>query len=76
MRADFSNTSQLPDYCPINLSAKRDFDIPALGKLTIRLVVINVTDQVYKLRDVARMGVGAPQFGPRRGVYAAFTRDF
>jgi outer membrane receptor protein involved in Fe transport len=76
LRADFANTAHLPDYYQVNLSASRDFDLPQLGKTNIRLAVINVTDQVYELRDGSGVGVGAPQFGPRRGVYVGITKEF
>jgi outer membrane receptor protein involved in Fe transport len=75
LRADFANTAHLPDYYQINLSASRNFDLPTLGKINIRIAAINVTDQVYELRDGSGIGVGAPQFGPRRGVYAGFTKE-
>ncbi|HEX3895044.1 MAG TPA: TonB-dependent receptor [Rudaea sp.] len=76
LRADFANTAHLPDYYQVNLSASRDFDLPQLGKTNIRLAIINVTDQVYELRDGSGVGVGAPQFGPRRGVYVGITKEF
>ncbi len=76
LRADFANTAHLPDYYQFNLSANRDFDFPGLGKANIRLALINVTDKVYELRDGSGVGVGAPQFGPRRGVYVGFTKEF
>lgn len=76
LRADFANTAHLPDYYQINLSVNRDFDLPALGKTNIRLALINVTDQVYELRDGSGIGVGAPQFGPRRGAYVGLTKEF
>ena len=76
LRADFANTEHLPQYWQVNLSASRDFDLPQLGKINIRLAIINVTDQVYELRDGSGVGVGAPQFGPRRGAYIGFTKEF
>jgi len=76
LRADFANTAHLPDYYQLNLSANRNFDIPQFGKMNVRLAVINVTDQVYEIRDGSGIGVGAPQFGPRRGVYVGFTKSF
>ena len=74
LRADFANTAHLPDYWQINLSASRDFDLPAFGKFDVRLALINATDQVYEIRDGSGIGVGAPQYGPRRGVYVGFTK--
>jgi outer membrane receptor protein involved in Fe transport len=76
LRADFANTAHLPDYYQVNLSANRDFDLPQLGKVNVRLALINVTDKVYELRDGSGVGVGAPQFGPRRGAFVGFTKSF
>jgi outer membrane receptor protein involved in Fe transport len=76
LRADFANTAHLPSYYQFNLSANRDFDLPSLGKTNIRLALINVTDEVYEIRDGSGIGVGAPQFGPRRGVYVGLTKAF
>jgi outer membrane receptor protein involved in Fe transport len=76
LRADFANSAHLPAYYQVNLSANRDFNLPAIGKTTIRLALINVTDQVYEIRDGSGIGVGAPQFGPRRGAYVGLTKEF
>jgi len=76
LRHEFANTAHLPQYWQINLQANRDFELPAIGKFNARLALINVTDKVYELRDGSGIGVGAPQFGPRRGVYAGFSKAF
>jgi outer membrane receptor protein involved in Fe transport len=76
LRADFANTAHLPDYYQVNLSADRKFDLPGMGKTDVRLALINVTDKVYELRDGSGVGVGAPQFGPRRGLYLGLQKDF
>ena len=76
LRADFANTAHLPAYYQVNLSADRMIDLPEIGKTTIRLALINATDQVYEIRDGSGIGVGAPQFGPRRGLYVGLTKNF
>jgi outer membrane receptor protein involved in Fe transport len=76
LRADFANSAHLPSYWQINLSANRDFDIPAIGKTNIRLAWINATDEIYEIRDGSGIGVGAPQFGPRMGAYVSLTKEF
>jgi outer membrane receptor protein involved in Fe transport len=76
LRADFANSAHLPSYWQLNLSANRDFDMPVIGKTNVRLALINVTDEVYELRDGSGVGVGAPQFGPRRGVFVGLTKEF
>jgi outer membrane receptor protein involved in Fe transport len=76
LRADFANSAHLPEYWQFNLSADRTFDLPQIGKTNIRLALINVTDKVYEIRDGSGIGVGAPQFGPRRGLFVGFTKEF
>jgi outer membrane receptor protein involved in Fe transport len=76
LRADFANSAHLPQYYQVNISASRDFDLPVLGKINTRLAVMNVTDNSYELRDGSGIGVGAPQYGPRRGVFVGFTKNF
>ena len=38
--------------------------------------LINLTDQSVQLRDGSGIGVGAPQFLPRRAIYAGLSRAF
>ena len=76
LRAGFANSEHLPQYYQVNLSADRDFNLPEIGKTNVRLALINVTDRIYEIRDGSGIGVGAPQYGPRRGVYLALTKNF
>lgn len=76
LRRGFANSEHLPAYYSINLSAERKFDLPTLGPLDVRLAAINVSDRTYELRDGSGIGVGAPQFGARRGLYLGLTKDF
>ena len=63
------NGASLPAYFQLNLSVSHDFDFASTGKLHTQLAVINALDRSYEIRDGSGIGVGAPQFGPRRGVY-------
>ena len=76
LRRDFANTASLPSYFQLNLSLERGFRLPGFGKLDARLVLINALDRVYELRDGSGIGVGAPQYGPRRGVYLGLSKSF
>jgi outer membrane receptor protein involved in Fe transport len=76
LRSGFANTDHLPSYYQINLSATRDFDLPQIGKTNIRVAALNITDRVYELRDGSGIGVFAPQYGPRRGVFVGLTKEF
>lgn len=76
LRSGFANTEHLPSYTEVNLGASHIFNESPVGKLTARLSVINVFDRVYEIRDGSGIGVGAPQFGQRRGIYVAMTKSF
>jgi outer membrane receptor protein involved in Fe transport len=70
------NGVSLPDYFQLNLDVSHDFDFDSFGKLHTSLALINALDRVYELRSGTGVGVGAPQFGPRRGVYLTLSKDF
>ena len=76
LRRGFANTASLPSYFQLNLSLEHGFRLPGFGKLDARLVLINALDRVYELRDGSGIGVGAPQYGPRRGVYLGLGKSF
>jgi len=76
LRADFANSAHLPQYYQINLSVDHTFKNVGFGDLDVSLAAINVTDRVYELRDGSGIGVGAPQFGPRRGLYVGIRQTF
>jgi len=73
---DFPNSHSLPDYVQVNLGASQKFDLPAVGSLAVRFDIINLFDEKYEIRDGTGVGVGAPQFGPRRGFFAGLTKSF
>lgn len=42
----------------------------------LRLDVINLFDQVYEMNDGTGIGVGAPKFGNRRGIFGGLAQTF
>jgi outer membrane receptor protein involved in Fe transport len=70
------NGAALPDYIQVNLTASQTFHLPRVGELQARLDVINVFDKLYEIRDGSGVGVGAPQFGPRRGYFVGLSKSF
>lgn len=76
LRNGFANTGHLPGYAQFNMSLAQKFETGSLGKFQGRISVVNVLDQVYELRDGTGVGVGAPQFGPRRGFYLGMDKFF
>ncbi|MET0331739.1 MAG: TonB-dependent receptor [Dyella sp.] len=73
---DVPNGLSLPYYFQLNLNISHDFDFSGFGKLHTQLALINALDRTYELRDGTGIGVGAPQFGPRRGVFLTLQKDF
>ena len=70
------NGNALPDYIQVNLAFSHKTVLPVVGKVEGRLDVINVFDKIYEIRDGTGVGVGAPQYGPRRGFYVGLTKEF
>ena len=70
------NGASMPAYFQLNLNVSHDFTIGHFGKLHTQLAVLNALDRSYELRDGTGIGVGAPQYGPRRGLYLSLRKDF
>ena len=69
------NGAHLPYYAQVNLGASHVFHLGDAGTLTTRFDVINVLDKRYEIRDGTGVGVGAPQFGPRRGLFFGVSKS-
>ncbi|MGR6330324.1 TonB-dependent receptor [Sphingomonas sp. XXL09] len=67
------NGAKLAPYAQFNLTASRHLAGP---NLDVRVDVINLLDHVYEIRDGTGVGVGAPQFGPRRGFFVGPSKAF
>jgi outer membrane receptor protein involved in Fe transport len=72
----FPNGTHLPDYQQVNLSVVQKVDAGPFKGMEVRLDVVNLLDQKYQIRNGTGVGVGAPQFGPRRAVFAGLTQRF
>ncbi|MDR6643745.1 outer membrane receptor protein involved in Fe transport [Luteibacter sp. 1214] len=70
------NGDTMPSYFQLNLSVAHDFNLTSLGATHTQLALVNALDRTYELRDGSGIGVGAPQFGPRRGVFLSLQQDF
>jgi outer membrane receptor protein involved in Fe transport len=70
------NGDRLPYYEQVNLGVSHDFDRQGVNGLSARFDVINALDKKYEIRDGTGIGVGAPQFGPRRGYFVGVTQAF
>jgi hypothetical protein len=70
------NSGTLPAYTTVNVGFTHEWKDTPLGKLEGRLAMINILDKSYLLRDGSGVGVGAPQFGLRRTLYAGLSASF
>ncbi len=78
LRAGFANEQTEPVYYPLNAGYEHVIHLDSAGKsvLKLRLDVTNIFDQVYELRNGSGIGVGAPQYGARRGFFGGITYEF
>ena len=70
------NGDHLPYYTQVNFGMEHDFERQGVHGLTARIDVINLLDKEYEIRNGTGVGVGAPQYGPRRGVFLGVTQSF
>jgi outer membrane receptor protein involved in Fe transport len=76
LRDGFANEGKVPAYYTFNVGIEQSFRIPHLGQAKARFDIVNLLDRVYELRAGSGVGVEAPQFGQRRGVYGGLSIDF
>jgi outer membrane receptor protein involved in Fe transport len=74
--SNIPNGAHLPYYYQVNLGVSHEFDQQGIAGLTVRIDVINLFDEKYEIRDGTGIGVGAPQYGPRRGIFAGVAKSF
>jgi hypothetical protein len=70
------NGASQPNYAQVNVSILQKIDTGIYQGLEARLDVINLFDLKYQIRNGTGVGVGAPQFGPRRTILAGLTQRF
>ena len=68
------NGDHVPGYTQVNLGVSHTFNLWGAKGLTARFDVINLFDEKYEIRDGTGIGVGAPQFGPRRGFFVGLSQ--
>jgi outer membrane receptor protein involved in Fe transport len=72
---DIPNGEHLPYYTQVNTGLTHVFKIQDAGTLTARFDVVNIFDKEYQIRNGTGVGVGAPQFGPRRGLFFGLSKS-
>ena len=70
------NSDHLPFYSQATLGIAHEFRTPGRGTIGARLSVINLFDRAYEIRDGTGVGVGAPQFGPRRTILGTLSASY
>jgi TonB dependent receptor len=76
LRRGFANTMKNHPYETFNLSLQRRIKLSEKNSMVVRFDVTNIFDKIYELRDGSGIGVGAPQFGQRRGFYGTVAFEF
>ena len=71
--ADQPISNYLPYYTQVNFGVNHLIDVPHDGRLTARFDMINAFDKEYDIRNGT--GVGAPQFGLRRGFFVGLSKS-
>ena len=70
------NAATLGQHATVNMSLTHVWNETAVSKLQGRLALVNLFDQSYLLRDGTGVGVGAPQYGARRTLFAGISLSF
>ncbi|MGO8838264.1 MAG: TonB-dependent receptor [Limisphaerales bacterium] len=70
------NGGSVPAYYSVNIGAAQSFKIHKKQVLTARLDVVNVTDNIYQLRNGSGVGVNAAQYGERLGFFGSLSYAF
>jgi outer membrane receptor for Fe3+-dicitrate len=68
------NGGHVPSYVTANFGISQEFSLIGWKGLTARFDVINAFDEMYEIRDGSGVGVGAPQFGARRGFFVGLSK--
>ncbi len=76
LRSGFANTGSVPYSLQINPGVKRKFVLGGCGPIEARVVVLNVLDRVNEIRSGSGIGVFAPQYGPRIGLFGGLKYIF
>jgi hypothetical protein len=66
----------VPSYYSISLGIAEGFKCHGKERFRARLDVVNITDNIYQLRDGTGIGVNAAQYGMRLGFFGTLSYVF
>ncbi len=69
------NGTRLPYYTQVNAGTSHVFHPRGSGAVTVRFDIVNLFDRTYEIRNGTGVGVGAPQYGPRRGYFIGVSKN-
>ncbi len=70
------NGAHVPAYATLNLGVEQDIKMGNGGRLKLRMDIRNLTDAVYQLRNGSGVGVNAPSYGARFGIFGTVGISF
>jgi outer membrane receptor protein involved in Fe transport len=73
---DIPNGGTVPPYTQVNLGISHRFEHVPGGPIELSVNAVNVSDTIYEIRSGTGVGVFAPQYGPRRAIYAGIRKFF
>jgi outer membrane receptor protein involved in Fe transport len=73
LRAGFANTLELPQNYQVNLAMVKSWQMPEVGVVKTRVVLVNAFDHTNELRNGTGVGIFEPGFGPRRAIYGGIN---
>lgn len=68
---DVPNGGKMPAYLTFDLTASHTFNASGIE---VRIDLVNLLDHVYEIRDGSGIGVGASQYGQRRGIFFGMSK--
>jgi outer membrane receptor protein involved in Fe transport len=73
LRGGLDNRTQLPKVWQFNASAAKTLEVPGLGRIENRIILLNIFDRTNLIRPATGIGVFQSAYGPRITVYDALT---
>ena len=74
--SNIPNGGTVPAYYTVGVGFEEAFKIRDKQVLKARLDIVNVTDNIYELRNGSGVGVNAAQYGMRMGFFGTITYAF